>query len=385
MSASIRFLGFAVLAWAGVRAASLGLLPGTQSLAPTAAAATIPAPSAAAGRSEAVPLAPMASQVPPPPSYPPYGPYGPYAGYAGYPGYPPYPGHAPQPYLRPVAIPFYYPVPAAQPRASAARAERSAWDDIGPPIRQPYGGWEVVDAPDDTRFAGPTSDPLFRAPGAIPMPGPAGTPTAAKFDRMQLSAWALLRGSWGPGALATGGTLGGSQVGARLTYHFSPSLAASLRSSSSVGGVRYAEVAAGVRWKPLANVPVALNLERRQALNRWGGRSAFAVFAEGGLYQTPIFDIASLDLYAQGGVVGLKNRDLFFDAGATFTRPVWKKFSAGIGFWGGMQPGLYRVDAGPRLSYDVGRGIRLHADYRQRLAGEAMPSSGPALTIAGDF
>jgi hypothetical protein len=50
-----------------------------------------------------------------------------------------------------------------------------------------------------------------------------------------------------------------------------------------------------------------------------------------------------------------------------------------------MQPGLYRVDAGPRLSYEFGRGIRIHADYRQRLAGEAAPSSGPALTIAGDF
>jgi hypothetical protein len=221
------------------------------------------------------------------------------------------------------------------------------------------------------------------APSVVP--GPAGAPVAKRFDRLQLSAWALLRGSWGPGALATGGTLGGSQVGGRLTYNFSPALAGSLRSSSSVGGVRYAEVAAGVRWKPLAEIPVALNLERRFALNRWGGRNAFALFAEGGLYQTPVLGIGNLDLYAQGGVVGLKSRDLFFDAGATFTRPVWRRFSAGLGVWGGMQPGLYRVDAGPRLSYDVGRGIRLHADYRQRLAGEAMPASGPALTIAGDF
>lgn len=387
MSASIRFLGFAVLAWAGVRAASLGLLPGTQSLAPTAAAATIPAPGAAVGRSEAASLGPMASPAGPPPAYPPnaaYGPYGPYGPYAGFPGFAPYPGHAPQPYARPVAIPFYYPVPAVQPRAAAARTG-SAWDDIGPPIHQSNRGWDVVDATADTRLAGIGGDPMLRPPQSSPIPGPAGAPTAARFDRMQLSAWALLRGSWGPGALATGGTLGGSQVGARLTYHFSPSLAASLRSSSSVGGVRYAEVAAGVRWKPLANVPVALNLERRQALNRWGGRNAFALFAEGGLYQTPIFDLANLDLYAQGGVVGLKSRDLFFDAGATFTRPLWKRFSAGVGVWGGMQPGLYRVDAGPRLSYDVGRGIRVHADYRQRLAGEAMPSSGPALTIAGDF
>ena len=47
MSHSIRFLGIAILAWAGVRAVSLGLVPGTQALAfdapPPAKAATIPA------------------------------------------------------------------------------------------------------------------------------------------------------------------------------------------------------------------------------------------------------------------------------------------------------------------------------------------------------
>lgn len=248
-----------------------------------------------------------------------------------------------------------------------------------------YDGWGEAEAPPPTRYAaaGIETGPGARTPTATP--GSAGAPLAKKFDRLQLSAWALLRGSPGPGNLATGGTLGGSQVGARLTYNFSPSLAASLRSSSSVGGVRYAEVAAGVRWKPLASIPIALNIERRQAMNRWGGRNAFALFAEGGLYQTPVFGLANLDLYAQGGVVGFDSRDLFFDGAATFTRPVWKEWSAGLGIWGGAQPGLYRVDAGPRLSYDVGRGIRLHADYRQRLAGEAAPSSGPALTIAGDF
>ena len=33
MSNSIRFLGAAILAWAAVRAVSLGLIPGTQALA----------------------------------------------------------------------------------------------------------------------------------------------------------------------------------------------------------------------------------------------------------------------------------------------------------------------------------------------------------------
>ena len=368
MSASIRFLGFAVLAWAGVRAASLGLIPGTDSLSPAASAATTPIPALAT--TEFTPPPPVMATGPGA-AYPPYpSPYG------AYPGYPPYP--------QPIAVPYYYPLPAAT-RPAVARPPHSAWDDVRPTPVPLYEGWGLAAPPSETRLAanGIETLPMSNAAGAIP--GPAGAPIARRFDRLQLSAWTLLRGSPGPGALATGGTLGGSQVGARLSWNFSPSLAASLRSSSSVGGVRYAEVAAGVRWKPLASVPVALNLERRQAMNRWGGRNAFALFAEGGLYQRPMFGLGNLDLYAQGGVVGLKSRDLFFDGAATFTRPVWKNWSAGVGVWGGMQPGLYRVDAGPRISMTLRRGIRLHADYRQRLAGEAAPASGPALTIAGDF
>ena len=379
MSASIRFLGVAVLAWAGVRAASLGLVPGLDGMAPVARAATTAGAQQrqAAAAAQSLP-APGASSLPST-AYPPYPPQ---PGHGAYPLYPPYPPYA---YPQPVAVPYYYALPASLPAPRTRRGRPSGWDEVEPTPAPLFEGWGLADPKAGERYAAATIEP---APGPVTAPaapGPAGAPLAKKFDRLQLSAWALLRGSWGPGALATGGTLGGSQVGARLTYHFTPALAASLRSSSSVGGVRYAEVAAGVRWKPLASVPVAVNFERRQALNRWGGRNAFALFAEGGLYQTPMFGLANLDLYAQGGVVGIKSRDLFFDGAATFTRPVWKRFSAGVGVWGGMQPGLYRVDAGPRLSYDVGRGIRVHADYRQRLAGEAMPSSGPALTIAGDF
>jgi hypothetical protein len=375
MSASIRFLGFAVLAWAGVRAASLGLIPGTQAFAPPAEAATTPVQNEA--RTE-MPPAPPAMPDPAASGYASYGSYGPIGPYGAYPGYPAY--------AQRIAMPYYYPVPAAMPHGQAPQSRHSAWDEISPTPRPLFDGWGLAEPPPDSRLAAATIETRPASPARIsPIPGPAGVPVAKRFDRLQLSAWALLRGSWGPGALATGGTLGGSQAGARLTYNLSPSLAASLRSSSSVGGVRYAEAAAGVRWKPLADVPVAFNLERRFALNRWGGRNAFALFAEGGLYQTPILGLANLDLYAQGGVVGLKSRDLFFDGGATFTRHLWKNWSAGVGAWGGVQPGLYRLDAGPRVTMDVGRGIRLHADYRQRLAGEARPTSGPALTIAGDF
>jgi hypothetical protein len=29
--------------------------------------------------------------------------------------------------------------------------------------------------------------------------------------------------------------------------------------------------------------------------------------------------------------------------------------------------------------------VRVHVDWRQRVAGNALPGSGPALTLAGDF
>ena len=74
----------------------------------------------------------------------------------------------------------------------------------------------------------------------------------------------------------------------------------------------------------------------------------------------------------------------------TLTRPIWRGLSGGFGMWAGGQsnhPGgtIYRVDGGPRLTYQVRRNVRLHADYRQRIAGDALPRSRPALTIAGDF
>jgi hypothetical protein len=146
------------------------------------------------------------------------------------------------------------------------------------------------------------------------------------------------------------------------------------------------EVAAGVRVQPLTNIPVWLTAERRQRLGRYGGgRNAFALFAEGGVYDKPLPWRFSLDAYLQGGIVGFHSRDRFIDGGLTMTRPVYKNFSAGLGVWGGAQPELYRLDAGPRVSVRVRNNMRVHLDWRQRLFGNARPGSGPALTLAGDF
>jgi hypothetical protein len=193
------------------------------------------------------------------------------------------------------------------------------------------------------------------------------------------------QGVVGSTSLASGGTLGGSQAGARLSYNVTRQIAATLRTSSDVGR-RGGEVAAGIRVQPLVNIPVWLTAERRQRLGRYGGgRNAFALFAEGGVYDEPLPWQFTLDAYLQGGVVGFHSRDRFIDGGLTMTRPIYKNFYAGLGVWGGAQPGLYRLDAGPRVTMRVRNNMRVHLDWRQRLAGNAQPGSGPAVTLAGNF
>jgi hypothetical protein len=223
-------------------------------------------------------------------------------------------------------------------------------------------------------------------PESMPAPVP---PTEPKFDRLQLSSWALLRGQQtgvaGSHSLASGGQLGASQAGARLIYSLNHQIALVARTSSEVGR-RGGEVAAGVRVQPFGFVPVWLNAERRQAIGSYGsGRNAFALFLEGGLYERPLPGQFRFDTYLQGGFVGIRSRDLFIDGGLTVTRPIFRQIAGGIGIWGGAQPGLSRLDMGPRLTVRVRNNLRIHVDWRQRITGNARPGSGPALTLAGDF
>lgn len=385
MSNSLRFLGLAVFAWAGVRAASLGFYPGATSVAP-------PVPLAS-------PVPPVAQTIfdpPPPPDPVPqpayYGPRGEAPAYGGtyppatYPaGYPGYAAYPPMP--RTIVVPAGWPAGVSAPiQRGNGRSEGGGWSGVMPTPQPVYyvplqpEPWPQYSTPPSFGGRRNVSTPTALTPAPI---------RPARFDRLQLTAWALLRGV-GKGiipttSLASGGTLGGSQAGARLTWRFNEAWAASIRSTSSAGGVRGAEAAAGIRWQPFRSLPLAFTAERRQKLGTYGGRSAFALFAEGGIYHRALFNKLYLDGYLQGGVVGLHHRDLFIDGGATLSRPVWRNFSAGFGVWGAAQPGLYRLDAGPRLTMDVRRGIKVHADYRQRLVGNAAPPSGPALTLAADF
>jgi hypothetical protein len=370
VSAPIRFLGLVVLAWAGVRAATVGALPGAEVFRIGPSEARTAAPPIAATEFPPLDPLPMTAEgepLPPdylaPPTYP--------AAQRG----PNRTSWAPAPDAaaaslsrRPTSFAGVLPTPAA------------AYYSPVPPLDQ----WPLAQI---ARGSLPVRSSSVAAPRqSVP---PSMAPQRAPLDRVQLTAWALLRGGRGmvssPTAIASGGTLGGSQAGARLNVALNRHIAASIRTTSDVGR-RGAEVAAGVRLQPVLGVPVWITAERRQRLGKTGGgRNAFALFLESGVYGRPLPGRFTLDAYAQAGVVGFRRRDKFVDGAVTVTRPVYKNLSAGLGLWGGAQPGLYRVDAGPRLSLKVRDNVRVHLDYRHRLAGNAEPGSGPTLTLAGDF
>lgn len=374
MSAPVRFLVVAVAGWALFRGATAGMLPGAEVFALSKAEAA-PSTVSPIVPTEFPPITPVQA-IPQAPAY----------AYAAYPPYPPAYGPAyyppsPQPRYAPPAV-YYYPAYPSQPAVSRPAPAAQA-EEAPPEFFAPVPKIEDV----DLAQLNPQSTPDWNGRPAPASRGLLAKVIPAKYlDKLQFSAWAMMRGTPGTGSLASGGTLGGSQAGGRLTYAFDRHIAASLRSSSPVGSGRGGEVAAGIRLTPFPAIPIAITAERRQAIGKFStGRNDFALFAEGGLYQRPLGWNLFLDGYAQAGVVGLREHDFFADGGFAVTRPVWGRFSAGLGAWGGYQPGLYRVDAGPRVSMRVRQNVSLHLDYRQRLAGAAAPSSGPALTLGANF
>lgn len=366
MSPALRFLGLAMVGWVGLRAAMLGALPGGELFRfdPRPPPSTPPVVETQFSAPEPLMASAPGEQWGPPSASSPAAPYAP-------------------------AV-YYFPVPQPYPVYRQAR-----WSEPAAPLVRPiapafYASAPIYDEWPLSRLAAASSAPL-----GMPPPAPQSFPAASaaadprKFDRVHLTTWAMLRGREGlrgvPSGLASGSTLGGSQAGARLAYQFTREVATTLRTTSTVGQ-RGGEVALGARIQPVRGIPLWVTAERRQRLGRYGGgRNAFALFFEGGLWERPLPMNFRLDAYFQGGVVGFKSRDGFIDGAVTATRPVYRNFSAGLGVWGGAQPGVYRVDAGPRVTMKVRNNVNVHLDYRQRLAGNAEPGSGPAVTLAGDF
>lgn len=325
----------------------------------------------------------------------------------------------------PMAIATARAFPAPTPTEAEAHFSyeaRGPADETGSPIssslirdfpykgteRYPAGVWLASSSPG---IAAPSAGPSGRSPllspnpidssgssAAFAPPGPAlataGPGNGERFlprragaasARWSASAWLLLRRDQGGAALAAGGTLGGSQAGARISYRLGSGLSLSARANLPLRRAAGAEAAAGLEWRPLPQVPLGIAAERRQALGR-EGRSAFALTVHGGASRA-LPRRLRLDAYAQAGVVGVRARDLFADGAVRLSAPVGP-VEIGAGAWGAAQPGAARLDAGPGMAYRLpvrGLNLRIEAGWRFRIAGDAAPRSGPALTLGTEF
>lgn len=258
----------------------------------------------------------------------------------------------------------------------------------------------------------PISPPLAQTPaqGApsrlaaldppLPVAPVASSSSGPQERRWSADGWAMLRGG-GDGALAAGGgapaTYGASQAGAVLRYRLAPASphrpVAYLRATAALNGSDEREAALGVSARPLAALPVIAGVEMRAAHRRGGLRLRPAVLLVSELPVIALPAALQAEAYAQAGYVGGRFATAFADGQVRIDRSAGKlgraRLTLGAGAWGGAQKGVARLDVGPAMRLAVPLGpaasARIGVDWRLRVAGNAAPSSGPALTLSAGF
>lgn len=228
--------------------------------------------------------------------------------------------------------------------------------------------------------------PEFRAVPIAALPEAAQPVALAPSPgRWSASAWMVARPGTGLGAAPGAGQIGGSQAGLRLAYMLLPEkrVAAFARVSAPLQG-KGAEGAVGLEWQP-TRAPIRLVAEQRFGLDGTRGGTGLGVIAG---IDMPVPADFRLEAYGQAGAIRRARIEPYADGAARATRIVAEgggmRLSLGAGAWGAAQRDARRLDIGPSAMLGV-RNLRLALDWRQRVAGDARPGSGPALTIGGDF
>ncbi len=230
----------------------------------------------------------------------------------------------------------------------------------------------------------------------------------AQADRWSLDAWAFWRQGSDSGLISQGRVpvYGASQAGAVLQYRVAPSsrhdprvYARAYRALVSNGE---SEAALGMSARPMATVPLRLHGEVRVTEGMFNTEVRGAAFATTEIPPLALPAGAKAEVYAQGGYVSGDSSVAFVDGQLAVTREVAKfdlaksrsaRVSVGGGAWAGYQGAgeaadVHRVDLGPTARLDVRIGqvpARLSVDWRERVSGDAAPSSGVAATISTRF
>lgn len=233
--------------------------------------------------------------------------------------------------------------------------------------------------------------PVDLSPASTPVTALTAAPPARK-SLAQIYAYSFWRFGGQDSGLAAAGQYGGSQTGVIATIPLGrndTAPAAMFRATIAPDSRADREVAAGLRWRPVGALPVSITAERRF---RPVGRDRFALYLAGGKDGIKLPAQFALDVYAQAGVVSGSGAGPFFDTAARANRAVYqaKSVSAAIGggVWAGGQRGAARFDIGPSIGADLrlnSTRFRLTGDWRFRIAGDARPGNGPAVTLSTSF
>lgn len=249
------------------------------------------------------------------------------------------------------------------------------------------------------RAAFPVGGAIWMPVDAPPRTAPPGGGQPYWMQRQlagwSLGGWAYLRGgsTAAPGGIAAASQLGGSQAGMRLAYGFGDTgrLRAYARATLAIAQPRQRDLAFGLSFASVARWPVDIAVEQRVAVGSQG-RTALAAIVSGGVGDVALAHGFRLEAYGQAGIVGAQRRDGFADGAVVVDREIAQIPRASVHLGGlaagSVQPGAARVDVGPRLTLrlpHVGEGSRVALDWRQRVAGDAKPGNGVALTLASDF
>ena len=223
--------------------------------------------------------------------------------------------------------------------------------------------------------------------------GKAGTPEFLRPKRWEVygySFWRLANSRAPP--LAPAAQYGGSQSGIIATYdpwgQPDTGLALLARGAVTPDGDQD-EAAFGARWKPKGLGPIQLSGEYRLRSNE---PDQFAAYLSGGVNEVSLVSGWRLDAFGQAGYASGKSGSGFFDANARISHLVTKQgrvsLSAGAGGWAGGQKGAQRLDIGPTIAAKIDTGpaiILIQLDWRLRVAGDAQPENGFALTVSSGF
>ncbi len=262
-------------------------------------------------------------------------------------------------------------------------------------------------APPATREVGPphrqSADLVADVPRFVPTATSLGGRAAySKGQRWTFDQWLLMRAGSGVAATAPGAaSYGASQAGAIARFRLG-----SGKPHDSFGYVRTSlaidapdndrELAVGLGLRPMRRVPLRVMAEVRvydSSNSQMRLRPVVTVVTELPWQNLPAGFLA--EVYGQAGYAGGVGPTAFFDAQAVVDRSVTdvvgvkREVRLGAGVWAGGQKGAVRLDVGPRvtLPLDLGDGVasRIALDWRLRVAGNANPASGPALTVASSF